>query len=81
MRGVDEQSMIKTHNGVVYIYTYLYHRVSEPIERCHLHTSYSCLYYRFSPFVKTGTEAFVLGNITVRTQLTAADRVKIVVSH
>ena len=38
-------------------------------------------YCRFSPFVKTGTEAFVLGNITVRTQLTAADRVKIVVSH
>jgi len=36
-------------------------------------------YHRFSPFVKTGSESFVLGRVSVRTQLTAADRVKIVV--
>jgi len=35
---------------------------------------------RFSPFVKTGSESFVLGRVSVRTQLTAADRVKIVLS-
>lgn len=35
---------------------------------------------RFSPFVKTGTEAFVLGAVSIKSQVTAADQIKIVIS-
>lgn len=34
---------------------------------------------RFSPFVKTGSEAFVLGSVTLKTLPTANDKVNIVV--
>ena len=36
---------------------------------------------RFSPFVKTGAEAFVLGNVTVRSRPDDSVRLAIVVRH
>ncbi len=35
---------------------------------------------RFSPFVKTGSEAFILGNVPGKVDIKNADKIKIVVS-
>ena len=46
----------------------------------HAHTHTHTHTHRFSPFVKTGTEAFVLGKVSLKSQVTAADTIKIIVS-
>ena len=41
---------------------------------------YDHVFFRFSPFVKTGTEAFVLGSIAVKSGISDTDKIKIVYS-